>query len=1291
MMNPTRGVLTVFLTLAIATTFTLVAETISIAPLKDTSLYEHVSGEEANGSGNHLFIGRNSIGGGGTRYRTLLYFDVKNVLPKGAIVTSAVLRMNMSVTVIGAQDATIYRASRRWGEGASAAVGAEGVGTAPASGDATWLHTFYSTNFWSSAGGDFDPTPRAVTSIDGVGSYAWSSTQMVADVQAWLNNPATNQGWIILGNELSFPTAKRFDSRTHPTPANRPVLEVGFTRPVQPFDRRISVAIELLDSTEVPPVVNGFSGTGIFSYDFGNRQLSHVIHHNVTNIIDAHIHGPAGVGTNAGIVFGLTLSNPIVGTNTLTATQENQLLGGLFYVNIHSTVHPGGAIRGQLRANLTHSAHLTPEQEVPPTPSTRSGSAVLTYNPVTRSLTYRILHNITNASIAHIHGVAPDGINAGILIDLGSGVSPIAGAVTLTLPQEAALMKELLYINVHSVTFPSGEIRGQLRAVEAVPEFTHTALLNGQTEVPPLTNDFHGVGLFALDRASQSLWYSIYHSVTDATAAHIHGPSGVGTNSGILFDLGIASSPLQGSIGLSAAEMAQLGNHLWYVNVHNPAFPSGAIRGQIETVHKYACALQGRQEVPTITTAHRGAGIFAYNPATRELGYQIHHSLGAPTAAHIHGPARPGVSAGIVHDFGSAANPIMGSVILTAGQELLLRQGLLYVNVHSSLNPAGEIRGQILPVDGRAEPFMTAVISSLQETPPLTNALNGTALLSYDFATRLLSWRVEHNVTDATAVHIHGPAPAGTPAGIVVDMGVPSIPIVGRTVLTPAQQADLLNGLYYINIHNPVHPAGVTRGQILATDRFAMSLQGITETPARTTLATGEGAFFYSRASRTLFYTIHHSVPTPTAAHIHGPGPEGVSAGILYDLGSAVSPMSGSVILTAAHEQDLFNRRLYVNVHSPKFPPGELRGQILPVEPVKTITHTAVLTGGEEVPPVVTLNEGIGVFTYDCENRILHAEVHHSITNPTAAHIHGPAGVGTNNIIVFGFRSGDSPIRDSFVLSPSQAAELQSGLYYVNVHSDTHVAGEIRGQIIVTNRAVCVLQGRQEVPIVTTEAMGFGVFRPGSSPTQIVYTIHHSVTNPTDAHVHGISDPGVNSGILIGFPSAVSPMTGTFNLTESQLVEFMRGRTYVNVHSTKAPGGEIRGQIVQAFPDSDCNGIDDHWELDHGFTPGAYDPNDDHDGDGVTTRDEFLAGTDPMSDTSFPAIGHIESGVTTLTFDTSPFRYYAVQKATNLANQVWTSLANNITGTVSGVLVTDTNDHDEVYYRLGIESRPVQP
>ncbi|TIW91192.1 CHRD domain-containing protein, partial [Mesorhizobium sp.] len=64
-----------------------------------------------------------------------------------------------------------------------------------------------------------------------------------------------------------------------------------------------------------------------------------------------------------------------------------------------------------------------------------------------------------------------------------------------------------------------------------------------------------------------------------------------------------------------------------------------------------------------------------------------------------------------------------------------------------------------------------------------------------------------------------------------------------------------------------------------------------------------------------------------------------------------------------------------------------------------------------------------------------------------AAHIHGPADMGANADPVIPLKKLKSPIKGSATLTDAQAADLEAGKYYVNVHTAKNKDGEIRGQI----------------------------------------------------------------------------------------------------------------------------------------------------------------------------------------------------------------------------------------------------
>lgn len=205
------------------------ADTVAIGASKDNTLFEEDNGLLSNGSGVRLFSGRTAVQDNTLR-RAVIAFDVAAAVPAGATITGARLTLHMSKTIYGNEDYDLHRLTTDWGEGTSNASGAEGQGAPSAPGDATWKHTFYDTAFWTNPGGDFVSTVSATATVGAVDFYTWGSTpQLVADVQDMLDSPAGNFGWILIGDEATLTSAKRFDSSNHNTVANRPQLTIDYT------------------------------------------------------------------------------------------------------------------------------------------------------------------------------------------------------------------------------------------------------------------------------------------------------------------------------------------------------------------------------------------------------------------------------------------------------------------------------------------------------------------------------------------------------------------------------------------------------------------------------------------------------------------------------------------------------------------------------------------------------------------------------------------------------------------------------------------------------------------------------------------------------------------------------------------------------------------------------------------------------------------------------------------------------------------------------------------------------
>jgi hypothetical protein len=123
--------------------------------------------------------------------------------------------------------------------------------------------------------------------------------------------------------------------------------------------------------------------------------------------------------------------------------------------------------RGQA-ATSTFKADMKGSSEVPANTTSGTGSGTVTLDPNSNKITYNVTFSgLTGpATAVHIHGPAPAGKNAGVLIWLSTkgktASSPVSGSATMTAAQAQDLTNGQCYVNVHTAANPGGEIRGQL-------------------------------------------------------------------------------------------------------------------------------------------------------------------------------------------------------------------------------------------------------------------------------------------------------------------------------------------------------------------------------------------------------------------------------------------------------------------------------------------------------------------------------------------------------------------------------------------------------------------------------------------------------------------------------------------------------------------------------------------------------------------------------------------------------------------------------------------------------------
>lgn len=347
------------------------------------------------------------------------------------------------------------------------------------------------------------------------------------------------------------------------------------------------------------------------------------------------------------------------------------------------------------------AAALSGADEVPPNPSAAGATGRISVDPSTLAISGSLVSSGISGVGAHIHEGA-DGVAGPIVIPLSGGtggVWTVPSGTVLTAAQYASLQAGHYYFNIHSTTYPGGEIRGQIELV------TRFASLDGAQETPASGSAGLGSGILSVNPTTGEAYGTIRSEGFTGLASHIH-QGDVGVSGPIILPLagaggGVWNVP-DGSMFTTAQVTSFLAGGL-YGNVHSTAFPGGEIRGQfnLDLTLTRSTTLSGANETPANASTATGTGTFSFDPYTLELRGGVVVSGITGTGAHIH-MADAGVAGPIIIPLVLGADGawvVPPGTFLTAAQFNAFRNGGLYVNVHSTAFPSGEIRGQI-PADG---------------------------------------------------------------------------------------------------------------------------------------------------------------------------------------------------------------------------------------------------------------------------------------------------------------------------------------------------------------------------------------------------------------------------------------------------------------------------------------------------------------------------------------------------------------------------------------------------------------
>jgi len=545
--------------------------------------------------------------------------------------------------------------------------------------------------------------------------------------------------------------------------------------------------------------------------------------------------------------------------------------------------------------------------------------------------------------------------------------------------------------------------------------------------------------------------YTVSSAVT-FTGLHIHNaPSG--QNGAVVIDTGISSSnPVNASSG--SGRITRVVNYAstdtngirfvtgllatpanYYVNIHTTTQPGGFMRGQLQSSRLiFRPVMSTAFENPPINLDAEGAarvevqvnrdpqtGVITSGTVIFDVDYRFPAAV-TLTGLHIHNAAA-GVNGPVVIDTGTNGNTTAvtgvtrGNIFrvveinssntnaIAALNGLFTDPTEYYINLHTTANPGGAIRGQL---SNNLFVFFNQMTQA-EENPP--TGVSGTSnSMTYVRADRdstgnvvsgAVSFNLNFNMGSAqtfTGLHIHN-GKVGVNGPVVINTGISA----GNPVVTNAEGAgsinrevniastdtslEFLRGLlenpenYYVNIHSTQFGGGVIRAQLVKeTYHFKTVMSTANEVPPITGVDTAATGWVTVRVNRdaagaltnaTVTFDVNHSNSGPltfTGLHIHHPGVAGVNGPVVINTGiSGAAPVestTGSANITRVVNVDASNPTMlaalnalisapdtaYINLHTTANAGGVVRSQMFPV--VNTVAEAA---GGGEWLTAITI------------------------------------------------------------------------------------------------------------------------------------------------------------------------------------------------------------------------------------------------------------------------------------------------------------------------------------------------
>lgn len=499
------------------------------------------------------------------------------------------------------------------------------------------------------------------------------------------------------------------------------------------FSADILISARMSGGNEAPAVTTDAIGvaTVTFNEDYTEATVNATVSNLSSAFAGAHIH-LGFPDENGNVVFDLTPDfNQGRIQSSIQVTREDvaRFVNGQYYLNVHTEDFPAGELRGNLSLESAHSfvTLMSSDEEVPANGSEAIGLASLHYTGNTNVLEVRVQTSGLSGPITGIHLHAGDFGENGPVVE---NLTPFVNGNTVNVKLDAGdyidlLRNDSIYLNVHTALYPGGEIRGNFFQIEGLAFDTW---LSGGQEVPSIDNGAFGFALGFVNSSLDSMNVAVLaDNLSDTlTGAHFHtgplnmnGPVAINLTDDIEGNLIVNDEP----IAVTSDVLASFLTGELYINLHTSTYPGGELRGQVYRIARdgYAYDLCQEQEVHTVSGAGpaSGSGMLAFNRDYDEMHVMVvANELSSEfQGAHIHNAAE-GADGPVVFNMTDrwSNNGTFFYVTdeFTSDLAQQVQSGNAYVNVHTELNPAGEIRGQVVKMPDC--PLITDVVQVNEET-----------------------------------------------------------------------------------------------------------------------------------------------------------------------------------------------------------------------------------------------------------------------------------------------------------------------------------------------------------------------------------------------------------------------------------------------------------------------------------------------------------------------------------------------------------------------------------------------